>query len=280
MPEEQGCADETWYFLDFADGTPVRCARSGWLECATRTEKFGCQWGGMYKRAQQYQRLAGVVSASATYQSRCPGWVPNDGSDPCEELGCYGNGSDFCQPKPRPPLPIFQADEKSFLFEVEVNAVGRVSISDNKDHDRHAMYSVAVATIGALPLIVVGLSVCLAVSCCKLRARGRAVRALDRIRSRQSAKLAALRTRRAILLAPNDDDGDEDTNPPGSTDSSAVSKTTSSVRISWWDDEAAVGAGGHAARVGSADTPLPMWDVMYADEEPKEVMVDEHGSSH
>jgi len=35
------------------------------------------------------------VKAKRPYAIQCPGWKPDDGSDACEELGCYDDSKLF-----------------------------------------------------------------------------------------------------------------------------------------------------------------------------------------
>ena len=35
--------------------------------------------------------MTGAKNANKPYAIQCPEWEPDDGSDACEALGCYGN---------------------------------------------------------------------------------------------------------------------------------------------------------------------------------------------
>ena len=68
---------------------PVRCSETpNMIECASYSSN-NCKWGKYTKQAP-YSLMVGVTSKH-TYAIQCPGWGPDDGSDACEELGCYGN---------------------------------------------------------------------------------------------------------------------------------------------------------------------------------------------
>jgi hypothetical protein len=98
----------TWYFLDAFDGTPARCSREpGMIECATRVDGRECQWGRLFDKPAPYQPLRGVLTG-AVIVVNCDHWRPNDGSDPCAQLGCYSNHA-VHECEPETPLPTIEA---------------------------------------------------------------------------------------------------------------------------------------------------------------------------
>ena len=73
--------------------SPVRCSsRPNMIECASNNNK-NCLWG-KYKKQAPYTLVKGV-KAKRPYAIQCPGWKPDDGSDACEELGCYDDSKLF-----------------------------------------------------------------------------------------------------------------------------------------------------------------------------------------
>jgi len=82
-----------WHYLDHGSGTAVRCAaQCGYMECAA-SDETNCQWGG-FPGFAPYEPIpnSAVVSTHAPLVSPCPGWVPTDASDACQQLDCYCAG--------------------------------------------------------------------------------------------------------------------------------------------------------------------------------------------
>ena len=114
----------SWYFLDHRSGTPARCSREpGMVECATRGDGRGCQWGRLFEKPAPYQPLQGVLTGAA-YAVPCGSWPPKDGSDECVHLGCYsGHAAHHCEPEAL--LPAIEARTVCRTTARIVSGIGR-----------------------------------------------------------------------------------------------------------------------------------------------------------
>ena len=195
---DRGRCNDTWYFLDGpGSGTAVRCAPGrAALQCATRVESDGCQWGWTYERPLPYQPLLGVRTADSVIEVDCPStWPTKDGSNACDMLRCTWQAlltPDFC--RPRVTLPPAEV-HSSWLFSVFVDANGELDLSDNSDHQKLWIEEALFAYVGGslLALLLLCASVC---ACwCRLRRSEQALRMLTRTHAKQGYDLAQSRAR-------------------------------------------------------------------------------------
>jgi len=91
---ETASSSNPWRMIPHGPGAPVRCADVGKLQCASHDGR-SCFWGH-YPMSAAYNEATGV-SSSRPLTINCPGWGTSDGSNACEELGCYG-----INPNPNP----------------------------------------------------------------------------------------------------------------------------------------------------------------------------------
>jgi hypothetical protein len=242
------------------------------MECATNLEvpdgEVGqhCQWSRTYRQPAPYQPLDDVVSAPITLRCVCGEscWPSNDGSDPCEELGCLNTGSDFCRPRAAKPAV---AAGRSWLLSVYVDATGKLDVSDNTYHPNRYYEYILLVSVCTLVISLLCLCVCLCISCRKLRARDKSVRGLVRSKARLAMQVAQSRSVLRMPFAP--------LARARRAPRSSTRQHVAAIRVPQQDVEVVVGTPEVAARLGREGrgaavlqgTSLPMWDVMYIEGE-------------
>ena len=261
--------NDTWYFLAYGSGTPVRCAgnitneqinygvrdyfreKDGpeWIgpgiECASRTDDgLECQWGRIYERPEPFQPLHGIHTADPPYIVPCPWWRDDEGRDPCEVLGCHRSDAHFCwPPRDMPTLDV----RPGWLFTVISNENGRVDFSSNTFH-AHIIFAGMLAVVVGLSLLF--LCGCAVWACVMRRKLMSALRKVTISKTRLAYQVNLLRAK-SLRRKSRRKGGPELLLSSGKCGCQAMDASAETTPLSDPTELA----------------PLPAWDVMYVEEE-------------